>query len=203
MATDLHIISNFSSTKEDILKNKEVLLEKIKQLGFQNIEVPRYNPETKTERFESLKGKWEIELPYGDEEYPAEVIYIGGPFPFCFYFYESCLCISTIHRYSYLYCLNEYKGIEVSRRFIFKTIKTFGCTEIIYLADNGCDKLGDYLLKVEVEGYSYHQIKNEIEKSKISIISDYSKLDYNKLNWFYCKFSGKGQDPHERTVLRF
>lgn len=190
MATDLNIISNISVSKEHIVKRKEEYLKKLKELYFKPFLYPHKNG------WKVSEGDWEYELPrkfcektnkiIEDTEDKA-LIYFGGPYQLLnISIYPNCLKISTIHRYSILYPEEEYdydSGFWELRQDIFDVIKIFGGSEIIYLADNACDKLSNYLEFYAEEGVSYNEIKKKILNSKVSFVTGYDKLVGKKISY--------------------
>lgn len=177
MGTNLYIISNIQTSKEEVVKKKDRYLKQLKEkwktvkgdwkYGFRTI----YNEETGCE-------EEDVEI--------AELIYFESTFAFSVILYNNCLEIHTIYRYKLIY--EEPKLGEVGffwnfRKEIFDIISIFGGTEIIYLADNSCDKLSHYLGNLVWEGVSYNEVKTKIIDSKIPIVSDYSKLDYEELSY--------------------
>ena len=69
------------------------------------------------------------------------------------------------------------------RKNIFDIITVFGGTEIIYLADNSCDKLSGYLECMVWEGVAYNEIKKKMVQDKIPFVSDYNKLKLENLSY--------------------
>lgn len=186
MATDLFLISNIHTTKEEILAKKEFYLGQLKALQLEHITVIGIG---------KLEGDWEYELPeiYDDvnnkiipDEETSEIIHFRSPFEFSLSVYENCLEISTIYKYSFLYPENEIDDdsyIWQFRKEVHKLISLFGGTEVIYLADNGCDKLAMYLECQVWEGVSYQEIKNDMILNNLPFTSDYKNLDYDNLSY--------------------
>jgi hypothetical protein len=164
MATDLYIISNIRTSKEEVVLNKEIYLEKLKELKFEHISIRQPDNSSK-----KLEGDWSYEFDediYDEETLKElgckELIYFNSPFEYNLSIYEGCLEISTIYKYIDLYDWitrdgDYYKGDF--RKEVFKIISIFGGTEVIYLADNACDKLSTYLECRVWEGVSYNEVK--------------------------------------------
>jgi hypothetical protein len=189
MATDLYIISNIKTNKEEVLANKDIYLQKLKELNLEHITVIGVG---------KLTGDWKYELPliYDEEsdklipnKESLELIYFSSPFVFSVYVYENCLELSTIYKYRFLY-EDEYRDLDFVkanllefRKNIFDIITIFGGTEIIYLADNGCNKLSNYLELWVWEGKSYFDVKQDMIDNKIPFRKDYQNLKLNDLSY--------------------
>lgn len=190
MATDLYIISNIKTNKEVILEKKNWYIKELNALRLDCIIAERI----KKPKSQMNYNFWEYELPTiydanKDIEIPdtdaAEIIYFSSPTIFSIRVYENCLLLNTIYKYSFLYCENkteEYYFWEF-RKNIFDIISIFGGTEIIYLADNACDKLSKYLEGEVLEGISYDAIKQDIIRENIPLVSDYYQLKYDELDY--------------------
>ena len=193
MATDLYLISNISNNKEDVLAKKEFYLKKLKKLKLVHIS------DFRDGKYREREGEWEYELPnqYDEpedlEQFPEmvekELLSFNSPFVFNIRVYENCLELTTIYKYRYLY-EDEYRGsgmYEESllefRKNIFDIITVFGGTEIIYLADNACDKLSTYLELMVWEGVSYSEIKQKMLLDDIPFVNDYNTLKLENLRY--------------------
>jgi hypothetical protein len=193
MATDLYLISNISTTTATALAQKEFYLEELKKLNFWHLVDYREG------KYIDREGEWEYELPnqYDEsedlEQFPEmidkELISFSGPFVFNIRVYENCLELTTIYKYRYLY-EDAYRvpGVEDEnflefRKNVLAIISIFGGTEIIYLADNGCDKLGKYLELMAWEGVSYTEIKQKMLLDNIPFVNDYNTLKLENLRY--------------------
>lgn len=192
MATDLYLISNIKTSKEDTLAKKEFYLEELKKLKLEHTSVFREG------KYRECEGDWEYEFPYTYDEVldkiipdedATELIYYSSPFVFSIRVYENCLELTTIYRYRYLY-EDEYRQTDKVdenllefRRNIFNIISIFGGTEIIYLADNACDKIATYLECWAWEGKSYDEIKQDMIAKNLPFRSDYENLKLNDLRY--------------------
>lgn len=193
MATDLYLISNITTSKEDVFAQKEFYLEELKKLKLEHISV------FSSGRYEKSEGDWEYELPnqYDEpedlEQFPEmsdkELISFDSPFVFGIRVYKNCLELTTIYKYRYLY-EDEHKNSNIAeenllefRKNIFDIITVFGGTEIIYLADNACDKLSGYLECMVWEGIAYNEIKQKMMLDNIPFVNDYNKLILNNLRY--------------------
>ena len=189
MATDLYAISNIKTNKEEVLANKEIYLEKLKALKLEHITVFGRG---------KLSGDWDYEFPYTyddklDKIIPdkeaKELIFYTSPFEFDIRVYENCLELIIICRYRFLY-EDEYRHLKFVqedllefRKNIFDIISIFGGTEIIYLADNSCDKLGTYLELWVWEGKSYNDVKKDIIRNNLPFRNDYLNLKLKDLSY--------------------
>lgn len=192
MATDLYLISNIETRKEDVLDNKDIYLQKLKELKLE------HTSNFRDGKYKQCEGDWEYEFPYTydevldtiiSDEDTTELIYYSSPFVFSIRVYENCLELTTIYKYRYLY-EDEYKHLDIAkenllefRRNIFDIISIFGGTEIIYLADNACDKIATYLECWAWEGKSYDEIKQDMIAKNLPFRSDYENLKLNDLSY--------------------
>ncbi|HRA72019.1 MAG TPA: hypothetical protein PLB11_04250 [Flavobacterium sp.] len=192
MATDLYLISNIKTTKEEVIANKDIYLQKLKGLKLEPTSTFREGKYTQRE------GDWEYEFPYNYDEVldkiipdedATELVYYSSPFVFSIRVYENCLELTTIYKYRFLY-EDEYRDTDFAkenllefRRNIFDIVSIFGGTEIIYLADNASDKLSDYLELWAWEGRSYDEIKQDMIARKLPFRSDYENLKLNDLRY--------------------
>lgn len=192
MATDLYIISNINTTKEDVLANKDIYLKKLKALNLDHTYRTDYDDKGRFKGSIKNEGDWKYEFPliYCDEtdqlipdEEDKEILYYSSPFVFSVTVYENCLELSTIYKYRFLYEDEKTGYINEFRKNIYDIISIFGGTEIIYLADNACDKLAEYLECQVWEGVSYQDIKKDMLNKKLPFVYDYDNLKLNNLNY--------------------
>lgn len=187
MATDLYLIAKIKTSKEEVLREKDNYLKQLKELNFDTIGVAGVG---------KLTGEWEYELPLKYEpendyeiqdESAEEIICFLGPFVFNVYVYENCLLLSTIYKYRFLYKdSGSYQSdyLYQFRTEILEILNIFNAEkEIIYLADNGCDKLSNFLEGQVWEGVSYEEVKQNMIDSGIPFTKDYDSLDYGKLSY--------------------
>ncbi|MCL6218592.1 hypothetical protein [Zunongwangia pacifica] len=185
MATDLHIVSNSRSfSKVQIEQLKDEILEKLKSLNLEPIVVIGVG---------KLEGDWSYEFPeyynaeldlFEPDENAQELISFNSPFVFNIRVYENCIELITIYKYRFLYEDEKIDNFNQFRKNIYDIISIFGGTEIIYLADNSCNKLSDYLeLRLWEQGASYEDIKQEIINKELPFVSDYGRLKLNNLNY--------------------
>ncbi len=194
MTTDLYIISNIKTSKSDVLEKKDEYIDQLKALKLEHCTYPKI-VSTNPYREEGVKeeGDWEYQLPETYDEKTdcivpdleaAGIIYFTSPFVFGFIeVYENCLELSSIYRYSYLYQFNELDFMWDFRKTAYRIIRVFGGTEIIYLADNACDKLSKYLECQVWEGVSYHEVKQNILSDGLPYASNYQRLKSEDLSY--------------------
>ncbi|AMC11923.1 hypothetical protein Lupro_11885 [Lutibacter profundi] len=190
MSTSLFIISNIKTSKEEVELRKDEYLKKLKNLNLEHTSVLSAD-----NTFVKSEGDWEYEYPmiYNektdsqilDPDNP-ELIYFTSPFVFDVAIFEESLVLATIYKYRYLYedsKINFIDNFNKFRKNIFDIISIFGGTEIIYLADNGCNKLSSYFELKVLEGVSYNQVKNEMLHDGTAIERDYMKLKIDTLSY--------------------
>lgn len=112
-----------------------------------------------------------------------ELISFDSPFVFNIRVYENCIELITIYKYRFLYEDEKTDYLNEFRKNVYDIISIFGGTEIIYLADNACDKLAEYLECQVWEGVSYQDIKKDILNKELPFVSDYDSLKLNNLNY--------------------
>lgn len=185
MATDLHLIAKIKTNKEEILQKKDFLVNKLDDLNFDTITVIGIG---------KLKGSWSYEFPliYDDElddlvpDESGEIIYFTGPFVFSMRVYNDCIEFISIYRYSFLYTSDKYPTgyLFQFRNEILQILEVFGAEkEIIYLADNGCDKLSEFLECQIWEGVSYDKVKQNMIATGVPFTRNYHELDYDSLEY--------------------
>lgn len=185
MSTTLSIISNIKTSKEEVVRNKDIYL---KQLNALNLE-PTYCTDKNGKKLMD-KGDWVYEFDediYDKETLKElnskELIYYISPFEFDVSLFNNCLLIDTIYKYVFMYeCAREYINTRF-RKDLLKIVSIFGGTEVIFLADNCCDKIGTYLECYIQEGVSYEDVKAMMKKDKIPFVNDFNRLDPNKLSY--------------------
>ena len=186
MATDLYAISNINTSKEEVLKLKDVYLKKLKGLNLGHTSFI-----TADTTFLKSEGDWEYEFPELYDENGSiledneteEIIHFYSPFVFAVTVFPNCLIVSTIYKYRFLYEDEKPYFFERFRRNLFDIINIFGGTEIIYLADNACDKLGSYLECEVWEGVSYNTVKKDMVSKKIPFVSAYDKTSSKAMSY--------------------
>lgn len=176
MGTSLYLITNTKLSGNETKKDWELLLQKLKSLKLETTSYVAANNQI-------LKGygDWEYKINnYEDEPFSVE---FTGPFSIEPELYTNLGIIDTIYRYNVLYKLSDLDWFKSYRKDLYNIIKIIGGTEVIYLADNACDKLNDYLGDMAWEDVPYEVIKNKMIQDLGTPVTDYSKLNYDKLNY--------------------
>jgi len=129
-----------------------------------------------------------------NENYPKisghEVVCIENSGSFLIYVFNKTIILSSYHRYAYLYYKNKDTFFEDDypqdafrlSELAYRILRLFKGEEIIYLADNACDKLNTLLLAIEEEGKDYTEVKKIMEQSNTPIVRGYFDLDVKTLN---------------------
>jgi len=189
MSTELNIICKVNLTKKQVLDKLYYYISEIEKID------PITNPE-----FYIFKNEDRFELPW---EYQIEskshvrlfntnrILRIKNSGSFSIYIFKDTITLASYPRYSYIfykknddyfrehYPQYQYRFSELT----YRILKLFKGEEIIYLADNGCDKLHDYLNGIYEEKLSYSEVKKAMIKSNTPVITNYFELDYEKLNY--------------------
>jgi hypothetical protein len=98
--------------------------------------------------------------------------------------------IYTIYRYSMLY--DDAYFFDKFLSELVAIVKLVGCTEVIFLADNACDKLCELLeLNVLEYEWTYEQVKQSLTQQLGNPITGYSLLndknvDYKNITEWVC-----------------
>ena len=177
MSTSLYILTN---AKFDLTENQEYFDNIQKKL--QAIPLVRASYYRKG-KFVTEDGDWNYEIQQEDDEgLDYFSIWFNGPYAYSPILFPNICYISTIYRYSTLYQVKEHDWLDSFRKDIYNIIKAVGGTEVIFVADNACDKLDGYL-SMAFENNSYETIKAEMLKEFGEPVTDYAKLDYSKLDY--------------------
>lgn len=88
-----------------------------------------------------------------------------------------------IYKYRLLYEIYEFDWFASFRNDLYNIVKIIGGTEVIYLADNACDKLSRYLECMAWENFPYEEIKQKMIQEFGHPVTDYSKLNYDTLTY--------------------
>ncbi len=176
MATSLYIITNSKLTGNETESDWKSIVKKLNDLNFGTISI--VNAEGQIIK---KNGNWDFEVEK-DEDTPFNVDFFG-PFHIQPCLYKNIGIIYTIYKYRLLYEIYEYDWFSKFRLELFKIISIIGGTEVIYLADNGCNKLSAYLELMACDNIPYEVIKEKMINELGNPITDYSKLEYAKLKY--------------------
>ena len=184
MATSLYLITNSKLTGNETQSDWERIVNELRQL---NMDTTSY---LERGRWVKETGDWNYEIEEEDKNYPFNVEF-DGPFYIQPRLFSNIGIIYTIHKYSLLYTIYDSYELDSFRNDLYNIVKIIGGTEVIYLADNACDKLSGYLLMAEDYNIPYEDIKQKMIEEFGQPKTDYAKLDYNKLDYkkideFFC-----------------
>jgi hypothetical protein len=176
MGTSLYLITNSKLTGNETQKDWDSILDALKKLNLEKCSYINENKEIIKET-----GEWYYQI-LDEEEMPYNICF-EGPFNYWPDLYGNIGIISTIYRYSLLYKIYSYDWFETFRKDLFNIVKIMGGTEVIYLADNGCDKLATYLECMAWENMPYKEIKQKMIEQFGQPITEYSKLNVEALSY--------------------
>ena len=91
--------------------------------------------------------------------------------------------IGTNLNYSILYHAHKLCSFKEYRRRLYDIVRIFGGTEVIFLAYEECDQLSHILDKMAFENTPYEEIKEKMILEFGNPVTDYLKLEYEKLNF--------------------
>ena len=127
-------------------------------------------------------GSWSYDIELEEEDFPFNVDF-GGPFHITPRLYSNIGVIDTIYKYRLLYEIYSFDWFESFRNDLYNIVKIMGGTEVIYLADNACDKLSNYLEVMAWENVPYNDIKERMLQEFGQPKTDYSKLNFDSLTY--------------------
>lgn len=176
MATSLYLITNSKLTGKEKQDDWNRIVRELNQL--------------KMNTTSYVNGKNEIIKEYGswtynieeDEDIPFNVAF-GGPFHIQPKLYSNIGVIYTIYKYRFLYEIYGFDSFTSFRRDLYNIVNIIGGTEVIYLADNSCDKLSLYLECMAWENVPYEVIKAKMLQEFGQPVTDYAKLNYDTLTY--------------------
>lgn len=176
MATSLYLITNAKLSGKETEKDWENIVHELDKLGMDTTSFITAKNEIVKEY-----GSWEYEIEQIDD-FPFNVDFYG-PFHIMPCLYANIGVIYTIYKYRLLYEIHGFDWFASFRKDLYNIVKIIGGTEVIYLADNGCDKLSYYLECMAWENMPYEEIKQKMLQEFGPAVTDYSKLDYDKLSY--------------------
>lgn len=180
MGTTLHMLTNAKIACNESEQNINKIMQKLKDLNLET--TYRVGPNNTTIK---ETGDWEyfVEEEKNASYYTPYNVSFEGPFSCTPTLYTNIGIIWTMYRYSFIYQYKEIAWFSNFREEAYKVVKAIGGTEIIYVADNACDKLATYLECMAWENIPYNTIKEEMIKEFGNPVTDYKKLDFNKLDY--------------------
>ena len=177
MSTSLYLITNSKLSGNETEKDWEKMVSELSQLNLQTTSYVNENNHI-IEQY----GDWSYRIDnFEDDPFCVD---FEGPFPIQPSLYSNIGIISTIYRYRLLYEFYGYDMHYEFRKELFDIVSIIGGTEVIYLADNACDKLCNYLECMAEENFPYEIIKQKMIEELGNPVTDYSKLDYDKLSYW-------------------
>ena len=96
---------------------------------------------------------------------------------------EDVVYFSICYNYYFIYKNYQLDFFGKTRQELFEILKILGGTEVIFLADNGANKLHHYLDFHVLEGRPYQEIKDLMRKEMGAPVTDYKLLDHDKLEY--------------------
>ncbi len=183
MSTSLYAITNSKLTGKETVKDYELIVEKLKALKLGKTSHIEYTNIAKGKnKTIKEKGDWNYQIEEKNEYFPYSVSF-QGPFDITPHLYNHICILHTIYRYSFIYETKTIKWFPKFRNELFQIVTIVGGTEVIWLADNSCDKVGGYLEGMAEEGEPYEKIKKKMIKEMGKPVTDYSLLNYDKLDY--------------------
>ena len=177
MATSLYLITNSKLTGKETQKDWERIVGKLDQLKMDTTSYVNAQNEIVKEY-----GSWSYDIEH-EEEYLTFNVDFVGPFHIQPRLYSNIGVIYTIYKYSLLYEIYGCDWFGSFRKNLYNIVKIIGGTEVIYLADNTCDKLSTYLECMAWENVPYEDIKEKMLQEFGQPLTDYSKLNYDTLTY--------------------
>lgn len=177
MSTSLVFITNSNHNQSTIKDNQKSLLARLNNLDLNECE-------------DSTHEGWVIEEL--KDEYLGNSLELSSDSVFFISAYDNSIVFSTTYKYSLLYESNiidkffdshKITWFNSFRKEVYRLIQVFGGAEVIFLADNGCDKLSSFLVLLEEENWTYLQIKKRMIEELGQPITDCKLLDNNKLDY--------------------
>ncbi|WP_282030572.1 hypothetical protein [Winogradskyella eximia] len=110
-------------------------------------------------------------------------IYFNGGSPYDITLMPNLGYISFLLKYKELYGLHKSSHLTKFRKELYQIVNLFGGSEVIFLADNGCDKLSHYLELMAWENIPYQEIKELMIKDLGKPITDYALLNESKISY--------------------
>jgi hypothetical protein len=174
MKADLYAITNSKFTGNETEKDWNQILEKLKSLNLEktlNIE---------NDELIRMEGEWTFSLNVDPELSFLADFY--GPFQFNPLIYSNIGVISTNLNYSILYRTQNLSLFNEFRKRLYSVVQIFGGTEVIFLAYENCKQLNHVLEDMALQNVSYQEIKEKMILEFGNPVTDYRKLDYEKLD---------------------
>lgn len=177
MATDLFILTNAKFSVDEKMAYFDKITQKLKAIPLNRTKSRRKG------KWVEGKGDWSYYLEKEDDMgIPYFSIWFDGPYAYFPIMFPNICYIGTIYRYSTLYRVFLDEWVDSFRKNIYNIVTAVGGTEAIFVADNACNKLDGYLQMAWVNT-PYETIKAEMIEEFGKPVTDYSLLDFNKLDY--------------------
>lgn len=177
MATSLYLITDSKLTGKEDQNDWKKIIRDLNQLQMDTTSYVNAKNEIIKEY-----GSWSYEIEEEDEDIPFNVDF-SGPFHIQPRMYSNIGVIYTIYKYRLLYEIYGFDWFTSFRHDLYDIVKIIGGTEVIYLADNACDKLSSYLECMAWENVPYEEIKTKMIQEFGQPVTDYTKLNYDTLTY--------------------
>lgn len=177
MATSLYLITNSKLTGKETQNDWDRIVNELNQLNMDTTSFINAKNEIVKEY-----GSWSYEIEQDEEDLPFNVDFCG-PFHIQPNLYSNIGVIYTIYKYRLLYEIYDSDWFTSFRNDLYNIVKIIGGTEVIYLADNACDKLSTYLECMAWENVPYEEIKEKMLQEFGQPKTDYSKLNFDTLTY--------------------
>lgn len=175
MGEDLFAITNSKFSGNETKKDWDQILEKLKSL---NLEITLRIENDKLIR---MTGDWSYSINVDPEL--SFLVDFNGPFQFNPLICSNIGVIGTNLNYSILYHSQKLSSFNKYRARLYDIVQVFGGTEVIFLAYEECDQLSHYLESMALENVPYEEIKEKMILEFGNPVTDYRKLEYDKLNF--------------------
>lgn len=175
MGTSLYLITNSKLTGKETNEDWVRIVNKLQQLQMKTTSYFNSKHELIKE-----EGDWNY---YIYEEDAIFNVSFDSPFHIIPNLYSKIGVISTIYKYRLLYDNYNLDWFASFRNDLYNIVKIMGGSEVIYLADNDCDKLSNYLINMAWENVSYEKIKSKMLQEFGSPRTQYSELNFDTLTY--------------------
>jgi len=175
MSIALFAITNSKFTGNETEKDWDEILEKLESLNLE-----------KTLRVVDggyIRHTVDWWYSINDDPKFSSLVDFNGPYQFNPIIYSNIGVIFTILNYSILYHAQHLNSFNEFRAHLYDVVQILGGTEVIFLADYRCDKLGHFLDDMAGENVPYEEIKEKMMLVFGNPVTDYSKLDFEKLDF--------------------
>ena len=179
MSTSLYAISNITTPENPSLEYLKEKTEALNAFNFGNTYMT-YRDDNGELITKADARSWYHETT---NENGFLEIYFNGGSPYDITLMPNLGYISFMLKYRELYRLQKSSHLTKFRKELYQIIKLFGGSEVIFLADNNCNKLSHYLELMAWENIPYNDIKQQMIKDIGEPITDYALLDESKMSY--------------------